>query len=278
MIKVFSFFVCFLFMQSCAGNDLSGKTAIEVPGNDSAQTYKLIWSDEFEGTSLNSLFWTNETGYIANNELQNYRSTGNHTVSDGTLRIYAKKVNDKQEFGSYTSARINTKGKKEFTYGRIEARMKLPLGRGTWPAFWTLGSDISSNQWPRCGEIDIMEYVGYDSNVIHGTIHSYDFNHMNNNQIKGQTEVENENQWHTYGITWTPDKIEFYVDDPDNPYFSTLAPSVKTIENWPFNKPHFLILNLAIGGMWGGKEGVDDSIFDSPVVMEVDYVRVFQKQ
>ncbi len=241
---------------------------------DTCSKYELIWSDEFDGDEVNAAFWSFDEGYIANDELQDYKKSGNHTVSNGTLKITAKKINDNKEFGSYTSARLQSHGKKSFTYGRIEARMKLPTGTGTWPAFWMLGDTImQGGRWPACGEIDIMEYVGYDPQVVWGTIHSAANNHMNDTQVGGSTIVEGEDRWHTYGILWREQGIQYYVDSPENIYFEVAAPEVKTAENWPFDKPHFLLLNLAIGGMWGGKEGVDNSIFDT--TMEVDYVRVY---
>lgn len=238
---------------------------------------RLVWSEEFDGESLNLENWNIEEGYIANDELQDYKKEGNHEVSDGTLKITAKKINDDKVFGSYTSARINTYGKQSFLYGRIEARMKLPKGVGTWPAFWMLGDAIFEGvRWPRCGEIDIMEYVGFDPGAIHGTLHSDDHNHMKGTQRGGSTQIEGEDDWHVYGIIWDEEGISCYVDDPENIYYRCDAPEAKTIGNWPFDKPHFIILNLAIGGMWGGEKGVDNSIFDT--TMEVDYVRVYEQK
>ncbi len=237
--------------------------------------YELIWSDEFDGETLNEEYWNLEQGYIVNDELQDYQREGNHFVSNGTLKIVAKKVNDDKKFGSYTSARINSYGKKGLTYGRIEARMKLPTGVGTWPAFWMLGDSIMEGvRWPECGEIDIMEYVGFDPTVIWGSIHSTANNHVDETQKTGSIEIEGEDRWHTYGILWEESGIKFYFETPDNIYYEVAAPEVRTAQNWPFDNQHFLLLNLAVGGMWGGLKGVDNAIFDT--TMEVDYVRVYK--
>lgn len=242
---------------------------------DQDPRYELIWSDEFDTDTLNEEFWNLEEGYVANDELQDYQRSGNHYLSNGTLKIVAKKINDDKKFGSYTSARLNSYGKCGFTYGRIEARMKLPTGVGTWPAFWMLGDSIMKGAgWPACGEIDIMEYVGFDPSIIWGSIHSTANNHTNNTQKSGSATIEGEDRWHTYGILWQESGIKFYTESPDNVYYEVVAPEVKTAENWPFDQQHFLLLNLAIGGMWGGLQGVDNTIFDT--TMEVDYVRVYK--
>ncbi len=253
---------------------LTKKITIENDDPDYLNKYKLIWSDEFDNTDVNLDFWTYETGDNGwgNNELQNYTNGNNVEVKDGKLIITARKVDDKKAVGSYTSARMITKGKKEFTYGRYEIRAKLPSGTGIWPAIWMLGSNINDVGWPACGEIDIMEYVGFEPNVIHSTVHTpsgYGSNGNGNNKTLPTCEEE----FHTYGLIWTLSKMIFYVDSPDNVTF-TYAPSNKNSENWPFDKPHFFILNIAVGGNWGGAKGIDNSIF--PQTLEIDYIRVFQ--
>ncbi len=247
------------------------------PATEQAQDgYKLVWSDEFDGTELDMTKWSMEEGYIANNELQDYKKSGNHTVSDGTLKIECKMVNDKEEFGSYTSARMNTSKKFSFTYGKIEARLKMPTGRGTWPAFWLLGESIHEGAgWPACGEVDIMEYLGCNPGEIHGTLHTKDFNHSIGTSRGDKTMIENEEDWHVYGAIWTEDKIQIYVDDKI--YFTCDAPAELPNKGaWPFDAPHFIILNYAFGG-WGAVEGLDNTIFEKPSIYEVDYVRVYQK-
>ncbi len=238
--------------------------------------YQLVWSDEFNGTTLNTNIWRLEQGYIANNELQNYQTSGNHEVSDGTLKIIARKVDDNKEYGSYTSARMISYYGQSFTYGRIEARIKIPSGVGTWPAFWMLGNSImEGTSWPACGEIDIMEHVGYNPNHVHATLHYWDT--TSNYTSQGDSIVfEAQNEWVVYGVLWTADRMQFYLNEVDNIYYEVATPTNKT--NWPFNEPHFLLLNLAIGGDWGGVQGVDNTMFDATgtVQMEVDYVRAYQ--
>lgn len=240
------------------------------------EKYELVWSEEFDGDQLDLDTWHLEQGYIANNELQNYQTSGNHEVSDGTLKIIARKVNDDKEYGSYTSARmISYHGGKSFTYGRIEARIKVPAGVGTWPAFWMLGDAIlEGGGWPSCGEIDIMEHVGYDPDKIHATIHYWDNDSQYTSQNKS-TSIVSEDEWLVYGVLWTRDSMQFYINEPDNIYATYTSPANRT--NWPFDAPHFIILNLAIGGNWGGAQGVDNTMFDATgeVSMEVDYVRAY---
>ncbi|WP_338359584.1 glycoside hydrolase family 16 protein [Yeosuana marina] len=238
--------------------------------------YKLVWSDEFNGNSVDLNNWSFQlwkAGRV-NNEWQKYvEDTSNYKLKDGKLYITATKTG-KNERGGYTSTRLSSYGKKEFKYGLIEFRAKMPKGRGTWPALWMLGSNIKEVGWPSGGEIDIMEYVGFQQDTTHTNVHTKyqsgktDFHKA----IPIKTAEEN---FHTYGITWSEDKIEFYLDTPNN-VINTYAPKIKTLENWPFNKPFFLIMNFAVGGSWGGKKGVDETIW--PQSMIVDYVRVYQKK
>jgi beta-glucanase (GH16 family) len=258
------------------GSTVSVNKNITIAANDPAYIpNKLIWSDEFDSTSLNMNNWNYETGDSGwgNNEWENY-TTQNATVSNGMLAITAKLTGPGQHVGDYTSARINTGGKRSFLYGRVEIRAKLPTGRGTWPAAWMLGSDIGTVNWPACGELDIMENVGYDPTWVQGSIHSP--SSYGNTVNFGRVQLPDCSQtFHIYGMTWTPSKIEYYIDDPTKPYY-TYSPTVKNASNWPFDKPCFIILNLAIGGNWGGAQGVDDSIF--PQTYYIDYVRVSSYQ
>jgi beta-glucanase (GH16 family) len=237
--------------------------------------YTLIWSDEFEGTEINMDNWTFETGATGwgNGELQYYTNGENAEVIDGKLIITARKVDDNMQPGSYTSSRMITMDKQEFQYGRMEINAKLPSGTGIWPAIWMMGSNFNSVGWPACGEIDIMEYVGYEPNVVHATVHttSGSGGAGSGSSISLPTCEES---FHTYGLIWTSEELIFYVDTPDN-VVHTYAPEVKTNDNWPFNQPAFFLLNVAVGGSWGGAQGIDNSIF--PQSMEVDFVRVYQK-
>ena len=259
-----------------------------------SNNYKLVWSDEFNYSGKpDSTKWTYDIGFIANQEKQYYTdSLKNAFVEDGHLIIEARKEtiankdfgNDaikkwasyKKEIDSapYTSARIKTEGLAMWKYGLIEVRAKLPKGRGTWPAIWMLSEQREELGWPKSGEIDIMEHVGYNNDTIHGTIHTEAYNHTKGTQ-KGKTAYIDQpnDQFHVFAIEWTPEKIDFMLDGK---VYNQIQNEHKTIAEWPFDQKFHLILNVAIGGMWGGRQGVDDSIF--PQRMTVDYVRVFQKK
>ncbi|MDD2797693.1 MAG: glycoside hydrolase family 16 protein [Bacteroidales bacterium] len=233
---------------------------------------KLIWQDEFDGKSLDTCNWRIETNVFVNDEWQIYTDGANIVIEDGLLKITAKKIGKEHKKGEYTSGRINSSKKREFKYGRFEIRAKLPSGVGTWPAIWLLGHDIDQIGWPRCGEIDIMEHVGLDTAVIHSSLHSPSSFGMTVNT--GTKKIANYDcKFHIYGVNWTFNQLDFYIDSPDNIFYS-YNPNIKNDETWPFDKPFYLILNLAIGGNWGGIKGVDDSMF--PQEMLVDYVRVYQ--
>lgn len=238
----------------------------------------LVWSDEFEGTSISEENWTFETGGNGwgNNELQNYQANGNTEVSDGILRITAKRNTDNTIQGAFTSARLNSK--KSFKFGRMEIRAKLPehKGNGTWPALWMLGSNIETVGWPACGEIDMMEYVSFKPNKTHFSIHSTANNHTNGTEItSGAVDLETiEEEFHNFGILWSDKYIKFYVDEIDNVQFTFRRPVSSTVDSWPFSNNFYFLMNIAVGGNWGGLEGVDTSIF--PATMEVDYIRVYQ--
>ena len=236
----------------------------------------LIWSDEFNSSSVNKSNWTFEIGTgdwgWGNDELQYYTDGDNVEITDGKLVITARKENDNKERGSYTSTRMVTMNKQEFTYGRIEIRAKLPSGTGVWPAIWMLGSNLGQVGWPACGEIDIMEYVGYQPDIVHSTVHTT-AGSGGNGSGSSMSLPTAEEAFHIYGLLWTEESLTFYVDSPDN-VVHVYAPASKNDANWPFNKPHFFILNLAVGGTWGGVQGIDNSIF--PQSMEVDYVRVYE--
>lgn len=244
------------------------------------QKRNLVWSDEFEVDGLpNSDRWGYNIGNgcpnicgWGNNELQYYNANKleNARVENGVLVIEAHK---KDTAGNkYTSARLVTKGKASWQYGYIEVRAKLPKGRGTWPAIWMLPDVVSYGGWPKSGEIDIMEHVGYDPGVIHATVHTELFNHSIGTQKGKQVKMPDfGDAFHTYGVNWTPEKIEFFIDDQ---IYNTFENTGSGKAEWPFDKPFHILLNIAVGGNWGGKEGVDENIW--PQKMEVDYVRVYQ--
>ena len=242
-----------------------------------AKGWKLSWSEEFNYTGLpDTTIWNYAVGGngYGNNELQYYTQadTNNVIVKDGKLIITALK--QPREKNNYTSGRLFSKDKAEFMYGRIEVSAKLPAGRGTWPAIWMLGKNRSEISWPECGEIDIMEHVGYDPDSIHGTIHTKAYNHMKGTQKGKAIFIKNPyTEFNTYAIEWTAEKIDFLVNDV---VYNQIKNEHLSTAEWPFDQPFYLILNLAVGGNWGGKKGIDDNVF--PAKMEVDYIRAFQQQ
>lgn len=236
---------------------------------------KLIWSDEFDKKGLpDAAKWNYDTGGsgFGNEEAQFYTKDRleNARVENGKLIIEARREN--RDDKKYTSARLLTKGKFSFQYGTVEVRAKLPKGRGTWPAIWMMSEDMK--KWPDDGELDIMEHVGYHQGYIHASVHTKKYNHVLHTQKTDTLFVKDaSDKFHVYKADWSPEKIEVYID---NQKFFTYENKEKSFEAWPFDKPYFIILNLAIGGFWGGKEGIDDTIF--PQKFEIDYVRVYQNK
>jgi beta-glucanase (GH16 family) len=241
---------------------------------------KLVWADEFNHAGTpDSTKWTYELGDNCpdlcgwgNNEAQFYtRDPENVRVENGRLIIEARK--NSVGGRAYTSGRLVTKMKGDWRYGRIEVKAKLPSGKGTWPAIWMLSTDWKYGGWPESGEIDIMEHVGYDPGVIHGTIHTQFYNQVQDPQ-KGNKIVisDTHEEFHVYAIHWTADKIEFFVDDKR--YHVVNKGVDDTFTKWPFDQRFHLILNVAVGGNWGGAKGIDDAIW--PQRMEVEWVRVYQ--
>jgi beta-glucanase (GH16 family) len=240
-----------------------------------AQVKVKVWADEFD---YNGLPDPNRWGYDVggngwgNNELQYYTENRleNARVENGKLIIEARK----EPWGNneYTSARLVTRNKGDWKYGRIEAMARLPHGRGTWPAIWMLPTNWVYGSWPKSGEIDIMEYVGYDPGVVHGSIHTEAYNHVMGTQKTDTTLVPDaETNYHLYAIEWDADKIDFYVD---NRIYFTFLNEHKDYKTWPFDQAFHLLLNIAVGGNWGGAQGIDPNIW--PQKMWVEYVRVYQ--
>lgn len=238
---------------------------------------QLVWSDEFNGDEIDPLRWTVYVGDgcpglcgFGNNERQYYSDREeNVKVADGKLIITA--IHDSISSSAYTSAKLLTKDIASWQYGRIEVSAKLPQGRGTWPAIWMLPEENKYGGWPRSGEIDIMEHVGYNQGMIYGTVHTQSFNHMLGTQ-KGDSILiaSGSEDFHEYAIEWHEDKIDWFIDGQQ---YHTFSNTGKNSDDWPFDHPFHLILNVAVGGSWGGSRGVDDSIW--PQSMEVDYVRVY---
>jgi beta-glucanase (GH16 family) len=255
-----------------------------------AGDWKLVWSDEFDKPGLpDPAKWDYEEGFIRNNEAQYYTRARpqNARVENGMLIIEAQKERFRnptydpakgagrrnREFAQYTSASLTTRAKAAWTYGRIEVRAKLPPGRGTWPAIWTLGTDISQVRWPACGEVDIMEFVGFDPGIIHANIHTRKYNHVQKNGKGSQISIPDASEaFHIYALEWDSKRLDFFVDDKK--YF-TYQNEGSGVDAWPYDRDQYLILNLAIGGAWGGAKGIDDSCF--PQRYYIDYVRVYKK-
>jgi beta-glucanase (GH16 family) len=228
---------------------------------------QLVWSDEFSGSSVNLNWWTFELGAggWGNNELQSYtNSADNAFVTDGKLNIVALKNGS-----SYTSARMVTKSKKEFTYGRIDIRAKMPYGQGIWPALWMLGGNINQVNWPACGEIDIMEYLGHDISKVYGTVHYDDNGHkfIGGNYTLTAGQGFND-KFHMFSIVWQENLIEWFVDYQK--YYEVTGSMIKFDA---FDLSQFFIFNIAVGGNWPGNPNAT-TVF--PQTMQVDYVRVFQ--
>lgn len=258
--------------------------------------WRLDWSDEFDYEGKPSEEnWSFIVGYPGfNKELQRYTdSLKNSFVKDGLLRIetHIDKVSaaefkvvkstiesyggkaDELEREEITSARLVSYGKREFSNAKVEVRARFSDGRGSWPAIWLLG-DESKQKWPACGEIDIMEHVGQNPNVIHSSVHSKDYNFRNREHSTKKTRVDSVEDFHVYAVEWSDESITFSVDD--EPYH-VLERGERSDENWPFLKKdqYHIILNIAVGGGWAGAKGLDKLSF--PYFMEVDYVRVYEK-
>lgn len=253
---------------------LSSQAQNIVPTVPGMEAYKLVWNDEFDGTKVNQNNWVFEDwapGRV-NRELQRYVPNGERNgiqtakIEDGALVITALKDGDE-----VISARMNSTSNWKYCY--TEARIQIPKGKGTWPAYWMMPVSQKGG-WPACGEIDIMEEVGYDPNNVHATIHTRDYNHVKGTQ-KGMTlKAEGANEHYVvYALEWTEDYLQFYVDGVPSLRFEN--DGTGNVSTWPFDKEFYIILNLAWGGGWGGAQGIDESAL--PIQMKVDYVRVFQK-
>jgi len=248
----------------------------------------LVWSDEFNSTALqsqpNPANWTYDTGAggWGNHELETYCAWNSSTApcdpshpnayvaSDGYLHIVARSLSN----GAYTSARLKSEGLQSFQYGRIEARLKIPEGQGIWPAFWMLGANEATVPWPACGEFDIMENIGNDLSTIYGSIHGTGFT---GDRISNRYSLPDHASFaagfHTYGLLWSPQKVQFYVDSPANVYATETPASLPAGAVWPFDSSKFFfILNVAVGGSWPGPPSAATQF---PQQMLVDYVRVY---
>jgi hypothetical protein len=242
-------------------------TPLSYPG------YTLVWNDEFNGSVLDNTVWNYETGGggWGNQELEYYtNSTNNSYLTNGCLVIEARK--ETMGSNNYTSARLTTQSKKEFTYGRIDIRAKLPVAKGMWPALWMLGSNIATSPWPKCGETDIMELIGTNPSQVIGSVHwaQTDGSSGTINNGYSLNSGNFSDKFHVFSLIWKQNSIQMLVDD--QVYMSAKNTDI-TNGTWPFNSPSFFIFNVAVGGQWPGNP---DSSTIFPQRMLVDYVRVFQ--
>ena len=259
-----------LFIAGCLGGCAE-------PKEGAPSTWELVWSDEFDVNGLlDPQKWSYDVGGHGwgNQELQYYTEdrANNAVVRDGKLIISA--LQEDFEGNTFTSARITTSGKGEWQYGRFEIRARLPEARGTWPAVWMMPGGWSFDQggWPDVGEIDIMEHVGSEVGKIHASAHSKDYQWQRGTQKTGTIDLPDVTlSFHTYVLEWTHDVIRAYVDDQ---LFFEYENEGEGGTKWPYKKPYYLIMNIAVGGAWGGIDGIDDAAF--PQAMEVDFVRVYQ--
>jgi len=266
-------FIAIVLLLGC------GRSKVPNQNEELAGGWVLVWSDEFSYTGLpDTLFWNYDVGGHGwgNQELQYYTESRpeNARVENGLLVIEARK--EPMEANGYTSARLVTRDRNEWLYGRFEIRAKLPEGRGTWPAVWMLAAEheYGDSYWPDNGEIDIMEHVGFAPGRIHASTHSKKYYWLIGTQRTDTIRMNDVSQaFHTYSMEWYPDSIRVFLD---NSLYFTSVNDRTGWEAWPFDKPFYLILNIAVGGAWGGQQGVDESIW--PQRMEVDYVRVYRKR
>lgn len=243
-------------------------TAIPVPDG-----WELVWHDEFDGDTIDRSNWTFDIGAggWGNGEAQYYTDRPeNAYTEDGMLVIEARQERFEESY--YTSARLKSEGLQEFQYGRMEARLRVPAGRGLWPAFWMLGSNFRTVGWPDSGEIDIMEYIGREPDLIFGTIYGPGYSGALGLSKWNRQEFNIADDFHTYAIEWDENQITWFFDGEA---YNTYTREDVGTRDWPFDQPFFFILNLALGGQLPGPIGLDTEF---PARYLVDYVRVYQPQ
>ncbi len=232
--------------------------------------YTLAFSDEFESESIDESIWVFEIGAWPYNKELEYYTRDNAFIEDGYLIIEARK--EKIKSRNYTSARLKTEGNFDFTYGYLEVRATLPVATGTWSAIWLLPTDTRYGGYLHSGEIDIVERVGYDAKLVHATVHTFDNNAVDGDPISAYARIgRRDTSFHTYGFLWTENALQILLDGTETLRYD--HPEGADYTEWPFDVPFHLILNVAVGGSWGGIKGVDDDAF--PQQMLVDYVRYY---
>ena len=261
-----------IYVSNASNNNLEENNS----NNNGKAKWQLVWEDNFEKDGLpDPAIWSYEVGYVRNKESQYYteKRLENARIEDGCLVIEARK--DNWQGNEITSASVHTSGKKSMLYGKIEVRAQLPTGKGTWPAIWMLGENRNDGvRWPECGEIDIMENVGFNSDVIHANVHTKKYNHAIGTGRGSKIEIEKPyDDFHVYAVEWDEKELRFYVDGKK--YFTCENDGTGN-DAWPFDKPQYLILNLAIGGAWGGQQGIAEDLL--PQKYYIDYVRVYKQK
>jgi beta-glucanase (GH16 family) len=233
---------------------------------------ELVWQDEFNGAAIDPSNWTFDLGASGwgNGEAESYTARPeNARIEGGALVIEARQ--EKYQGSYFTSARLKTQGLRSFTYGRVEARIKVPAGKGLWPAFWLLGADIGQAGWPACGEIDTMEYVGKEPRLVYGTLHGPGYSGSLGISRQYRASFDIADDYHVYAVEWEPTEVRWYIDGEQ---YSAVTKADVGGKEWPFDKPFFIILNLAVGGGFPGPVALDTRF---PARMLVDYVRVYAK-
>ena len=271
------FFTLTIF-ASCS-NDDDNSEKVNEPKAWEKDGWNLVWHDEFDGDELDLTKWSHEIGGhgFGNNELQYYTdSDTNSFLRDGNLVIKAnvvpQGVNSSKGLRYYTSARLRTKEKGDWLYGRIDVKAKIALGQGIWPAIWMLPTDWRYGGWPASGEIDIMEHVGYDPGGIHFSVHTEAYNHMLKNQRTAYKSLDDiSDNYHLYSIEWYADRIDFFIDDVK--YFTFTNDGAGNFRTWPFDQRFHLLINIAVGGQWPGSP---DNSTKFPSEMLIDFVRVYE--
>lgn len=269
------------------------QAAGEAAGTDAAvdeRPWKLVWADEFDYEGLpDPEKWDYEYGFVRNHESQYYTRgrLENARVADGKLIIECRKETypnaaydpqsnrwqRQREQAAYTSASVITQDRASWLYGRVEVRAKLPSGQGAWPAIWMMGINRREVGWPRCGEIDIMEWLGRQPDIVHGTVHWPGDNRHQSHGGRIRVEQDVSSTFNIYAIEWAEDYIDFYFNDQRYHRFPVARADQEDGSN-PFRKPHYLLINFALGGGWGGD--IDDSVLPQQYV--IDYVRVYQRE
>lgn len=264
------FLILFSVLSGCAGGMplQPSPTSIPIP-----EGWKLTWHDEFDSSAIDKSNWTYDQGGggWGNGEAEYYTNRPeNARLENGSLVIEARQ--EKFEGSYYTSARLKTQGLQSFQYGRIEARLKVPSGAGLWPAFWMLGSNFDGKNWPDCGELDIMEYIGKEPDLIMGTMHGPGYSGVLGKTKWNRQKYNIADDFHTYAIEWDTNQVSWFYDGTK---YSTVTRADIGDREWVFDQPFFIILNLAVGGQLPGPVGLQTTF---PAQLLVDYVRVYQLQ